>query len=255
MTMSRNARSAFARSRLPLYDQLATELRRRIRDGQWAEGERLPILDALASHFGVGRVTVRQALALLEQEGLIWRRQGKGTFVARQPRDERWLRVGTEWSSLLQIIEGTQLKLLESGPVDRPPMYTPEDGEVAQGYQHIRRVHVRDDRAYCDIDLYLAQDVYQQAPETFRTRLVLETLSQLENMELGSAHQTLTIGRANMETANLLDMDVGGPVAQVRRVITDRTDRVIYLAQIVYRGDFVRLDIQLLGNKKTQSEG
>jgi GntR family transcriptional regulator len=72
----------------------------------------------------------------------------------------------------------------------------------------------------------------------------------MEQVAFGSAHQTLTVGRADMETARLLDMDVGGPVAEVRRVITDRSDRVIYVAEIVYRGDFVRLDIQLLGSKK-----
>ncbi len=242
--------SAYAHSRLPLYDQVASDLRQRISAGEWAPGDRIPSLEDLAERFGVARVTVRQAIGLLEQEGLIWRRQGKGTFVTRRPSNDRWLPVGTEWSSLLRMIDGTRMRLIETMEVERPEPLRPEDGTPAACYQRIHRIHTRDGRPYCEIDLFLASDIYALAPERFRERLVLETLNGMEQVAFGSAHQTLTVGRADMETARLLDMDVGGPVAEVRRVITDRSDRVIYVAAIVYRGDFVRLDIQLLGSKK-----
>lgn len=51
-----------------------------------AAGTRLPTERALAAEIGVGRAAVRRALEALETEGLIWRRQGKGTFVMQPPR-------------------------------------------------------------------------------------------------------------------------------------------------------------------------
>src|SRR5688500_6066372 len=68
-----------ADSRIPRYVQVASVLRRRIRDGRWAVGERIATLEALEREFGVARVTVRQAIDLLQSEGLVESFQGRGT--------------------------------------------------------------------------------------------------------------------------------------------------------------------------------
>jgi GntR family transcriptional regulator len=67
----------------PLHHQLAAVLRDGITTGRYAPGERLPGEDGLAALYGVSRVTVRRALRDLQEQGLIERRQGRGTFVAR----------------------------------------------------------------------------------------------------------------------------------------------------------------------------
>jgi len=60
-------------------------IRQLVSDGA-AAGSRLPTERELAAETGVGRAAVRRALEALEAEGLIWRRQGKGTFVVQPPR-------------------------------------------------------------------------------------------------------------------------------------------------------------------------
>ncbi|MEX2695901.1 FadR/GntR family transcriptional regulator [Rhizobium mongolense] len=62
-------------------DKLRTLLRS---DGLYADGK-LPTERALSQTFGVSRRAVRRALEVLEAEGLIWRRQGSGTFAGRRP--------------------------------------------------------------------------------------------------------------------------------------------------------------------------
>lgn len=66
----------------PLFRQVAWQLERKIGEGQLVSGERLPDEHELARRFGVSRVTIRSALALLEEEALVIRRRGVGTFVA-----------------------------------------------------------------------------------------------------------------------------------------------------------------------------
>ena len=66
----------------PIYSQVASFLRQRIRNGELAAGVKLPKELDLARQLGVSRVPVRHALAILEREGLIRRRHGRGTFVA-----------------------------------------------------------------------------------------------------------------------------------------------------------------------------
>ena len=58
--------------------------------------------------------------------------------------------------------------------------------------------------------------------------------------------QSLTIGKCDYDTAGVLNLAVGDPVVEVRRVLCDRQDRVIYLADVTYRSDFVRLEMDLL---------
>jgi GntR family transcriptional regulator len=66
----------------------------------------------------------------------------------------------------------------------------------------------------------------------------------------------LTIGSADLATATFLEIEVDAPTAEVRRVITDVSGSVIYFAEITYRGDFVKFDIDLLSNRAgTKSTG
>lgn len=67
------------------YEVVADRLRRRITRGEWEWRTPLPSEPALAEHYGVSRPTVRSALAILVEEGLVEKRPGKGTFVIWQP--------------------------------------------------------------------------------------------------------------------------------------------------------------------------
>lgn len=70
-------------SETPLYQQIASFLRNEIQCGALAEKTRLPSSRDLADSVGVNRITINNAYAELEAEGLIYRRLGSGTFVAR----------------------------------------------------------------------------------------------------------------------------------------------------------------------------
>ncbi|HKN46289.1 MAG TPA: GntR family transcriptional regulator, partial [Propionibacteriaceae bacterium] len=66
-------------SPVPYYFQLAELLEHEIVEGRWKSGDRLQSEPELCTRFGVSRTTVRQALARLEQQGLIRRHKGQGT--------------------------------------------------------------------------------------------------------------------------------------------------------------------------------
>src|SRR4029453_7418963 len=68
----------------PLYIQIADDLRSRILDGDLQAGDKLPSETELMSDYGVSRIVVREAVAVLHSEGLVTKHHGKGTFVRRQ---------------------------------------------------------------------------------------------------------------------------------------------------------------------------
>ena len=68
---------------LPVYLQIAELLARQIKAGYWRQGERLPTEAALAQHLNVAVGTLRKSLALLEEQGVLERIQGSGTYVKK----------------------------------------------------------------------------------------------------------------------------------------------------------------------------
>lgn len=91
---------------IPLYYQLAEELRENIESGEWTPHSLIPSETEFCEKYTVSRGTVRQALSQLVQEGLLYRKQGKGTFVA-EPKTAQQL---NRFHSFAQDIRGRGLK-------------------------------------------------------------------------------------------------------------------------------------------------
>lgn len=92
---------------VPRYLRLAQLLRQRIEKGVWVSGEHLPKLEDLMAEFDVARVTVRQAIALLSQEGLVSAVRGKGTIVQALPLATArfaWKRRWPKWPTPIATI-------------------------------------------------------------------------------------------------------------------------------------------------------
>ncbi len=70
---------------IPRYRYLANSLRQAIRDGEFDPGDPLPSEHQLCATWNVSRPTVRKAIDLLAEDGLVVRRHGMGTFIARMP--------------------------------------------------------------------------------------------------------------------------------------------------------------------------
>lgn len=234
-----------AHSRVPRYLQVASALRRRIRDGHWAVGDKIATLEELEREFGVARVTVRQAIDLLQGEGLVQSFQGRGTFVTKAPGNERWLQLATDWDGLLSHIRDNVPQFL---PVDGPaePRIEEDDGIPAPAYKFLCSLQRRGTEPYALARVHIAQHIFDRAPKLFTSRVALVVLSGLEGIEISRAHQTFTIGAADIETAHHLGIPLNAPTAEARCVVTDAEGIVLYVGEITYRGDCVRLSIELI---------
>jgi GntR family transcriptional regulator len=239
-------RARSAGERVPRYLQVASALRRRIRDGRWAVGGRIATMQR---EFGVARVTVRQAIELLAREGLVRAHQGKGTFVTKAVANDRWLRLATDWESLIAPIRDNVPHALPA-PHPPPPRLRPEDGRPAPAYAYLRSVQTRGREPYALAAVHIAQSLYRKAPRRFAAHPALAVLAQMNGRVIARAHQTLSIGAADVETARRLKLPLNAPVVEARCVVTDRAGVAIYVGDIVYRGDVVHLDIELIGARR-----
>lgn len=92
----------------PVYIQIHNQLRQNIEDGEWKVGDKIPAERELANDFGVSRMTLRQAIQALVDEGILERRVGSGTFVANRKVQEKMSGI----TSFTELMHATGRKLL-----------------------------------------------------------------------------------------------------------------------------------------------
>ncbi len=243
--------SALGNSPVPRYLQLVELFRQQIARGVWKVGDRLPSNDELARSYEVARGTVRQAVQLLEREQLIEARQGRGSFVMGSVKEDRWVRMESSLEELAKVYRRTRPEMLTLREAVEAAPLRASDGVPAASYVQMRRVHRRDDDAYCLIDIHLDERLFRRSPKRFRTEAVIPILTAMRPSPIATARQTLTLAGAGLEAAEHLRIPVGSPVAHVRRVFTGAGGQVIYLAEVTYRGDVIQLEMDL----KIQHQG
>ena len=230
----------------PLYSRIAMLMRQRILGGQWAAQSQIPTIEGLMVEFGASRVTIRLALDMLERDGLIERFRGKGTFVTDSSEGLCRIKLGTSWRSLIEALEGTKPRLLETLDDVMPPGDEGLDCRLAKSYSRLKRVHLRDNVAFAVMHIHLDRRWYDQAADRFKHELVIPVLQSLEGLKIGRAHQSLSIGCAEPDVAAHLGVPLGVPVGMLRRVICDEDGVAVYVGDLTYRGDMIRMEVDLI---------
>ncbi len=235
----------FRRPGPPLYSQLADVLRQQIESGALPPGAKLPNLLQMGKLFGVARVTARQAVQLLVMEGFLASRQGRGITVSQPLPARPYENMRTSWKAMIKRIEGAGVELLEAEDVRECPLVTGWNLPAVPEYHYMRRVHIKDGARFAYIELFLDKAIYDRAPQRFNATTVIPVMDEL-GVNVAKARQELTIGCASPEVARHLRIACGVPVAFVRRYACDASGRAIYAATVVYPGDRVRFDIDLV---------
>jgi GntR family transcriptional regulator len=238
-----------ADSRVPRYLQVASALRRRIRDGRWTVGDKIATLEELEREFDVARVTVRQAIELLQSEGLLKSHQGRGTFVTKAVAHDRWLQLATDWESLIAPIRDHVPQLLPADAGIAPgtgPRIEEDDGIAAPAYVAIRSIQKRDGKPYAYARVHVAKHIHARAPKAFAARVALAVLAEMKGLAIARAHQTVVVGAADLDAAQHLGIGLNAPTAEARCIVADKDGVVIYVGEITYPGDYVRLNIELI---------
>ena len=231
------ARQQLVSDVVPRYYQIYSLLRQRLLAGVWPPDRAMPTEEAFAAEFAVARVTIRNALRLLEQEKLIIRTRGRGTFAVATRAPEK-LNFGGLLEAVADAERTTHVRLLSFERLALP-------AEVAQlldcpvGSIGLAIERVRSDRkgpfsyTRCFLREPEAALVDRQA---LGNRTVLATLVAA-GVEAGTAEQRVSATLADLEVARLLQIDVGAPLVELTRIVRNADERPIELIQGLYRPD------------------
>ena len=245
MNTTIDQRAGLTRSAVSRYIQLATLFRRRIESGQWPVGDQIPTVDDLSEECGVARATIRQAVGLLEAEGLIERFRAKGTFVKRRPQDQMWCAVETDWNGLLSSREDATIEVL-SDTIGGPPLVHHAIGKPSNSYRRLQRRHWRIGQPFLVAEVFIDERVAKKVTQEDITSMTsLRLVAGIPGVKIVDAQQTLTISTADIEIAALLNLPLNAPVCHVSRSAVDQRGKLVLVSNGIYRGEVVRVDIKL----------
>lgn len=227
----------------PQYRQIEQVLRERLAAMQ--PGERLPSDAELCAEFGVSRMTARNAMGRLAEDGLVRREPGRGSFVAQLPAHRRANRLMTFTREMIRAGRVPSSRILTR--TVRPSTTTEADAlelRPRDPVVDLRRLRLADDQP---IALESAVLVGDTAPAVMTADLEHGSLHEaLTRAGFALRRGTGTIGaaRATPEDARLLAIRAGDPLLVERRTIVDNGGRRIERTESRYPADRYGLDVQ-----------
>lgn len=213
------------------YRTIADELRRRVQEGEFAAGRLLPSESALSAAYAASRITVRKALELLREEGLVDARQGFGWFAAVDPLRQALGRLGTIEAQLADSGVRSTRQILDFGFVPA----TPAVAAVldATTVLEVRRLNLADGHPFARVTVWCPEDLGAQLS---RDDVERAPFYELLPVPLGGAVQTIGAALAGPEDAALLEIPIGSPVLRCERTTSDQHGRPVLLSEHVFPG-------------------
>jgi GntR family transcriptional regulator len=227
------------RQGLPLYYQVMRDLKEQIVSGKLAPGSRLPSEASLTGRYHVSRVVIRQALQILEDEGLIDRERGRGTFVSQQVVDDAAPRITGSLEDLIHMSPGTTLRVAEF----RLVKVTPDLAEVFAtaldaDLFFVKRVRLVEEKPLAVLTNYIPLEVGARISLNDLTRQPLITLiEQQADVDIEWASQLYEAVAADQEMAELLEVDPLTPLLKLTLTVYSAEGDVVDLARVFYRSD------------------
>jgi GntR family transcriptional regulator len=242
---------------IPLYYQIETVLRKKIASGELSPMSLLPSEEALAKEYGVSRITVRQALSKLEQDALIIRHRGKGTFVSEKARFVEPQRLTGFMEDLISMGVKTKTKVLELATIEVPENVR-ERLELNTPGQAVRAKKVReiDGKPFSYVINYFPPDIGRKIKKKdLLAKPALTILEEDLGVQVAEALQTVEATIADAEAARLLDVRVGEPLLKAERIVFDINKRPVEYVSTLYRSDKYYFTVELVRKRSKNSFG
>ena len=213
------------------YHQIADELRMRVTSGEYAAGRLMPSEAELSEEFAVSRVTVRKALEVLRDEGLVNARQGFGWFVAGETVRQPLARLATIEDQMRASGMKPERRILEFAFEKAPKEVARSLG--SSQVLRVRRVNLADGDPFAIVTVWCSADLGQNLS---RADVERSPFYELLDIPLQGATQTIAADAATDDDAKLLQVPVGSPVLRCERVTSDATGRAVLLSRHVFPG-------------------
>ena len=205
-------------SHVAMYRQIASRLRHAIARGEYKAGSRIPTEPEIGTHYGVSRITARQAVDALAREGLVIRKQGKGTFVAGPLVHHDLLDLRGIYDGLVAQGLNPKTRLLGFGHSAPPPRVAARLGTSLRKLLHWQRLFLLGNEPLAVAEAYVNTGRARISREQVDQLPTYSILEQLLHERIERADVSIRYERASPELARHLKIARGAPLMVFERV-------------------------------------
>ncbi|ASG79363.1 MULTISPECIES: GntR family transcriptional regulator [Lactiplantibacillus] len=222
----------------PIYIQIHNQIKQAIEAGRWAVGDRIPSERELAGQFDVSRMTLRQAIQTLVDEGILERRVGAGTFVANQKVQEKMSGV-TSFTDLMLAQGKVPSSKTISYHVTSPSLSESEKLALKANEQVLRMERIRygDDVPICFEVATVPERLVKQFTKDEITSSLYRTLEEKASLMPGKAQQTVSAMSASERIAEYLSVRRGDALLRLRQISYLQTGEPFEYVRTQYVGN------------------
>ena len=233
---------------IPLYHQVKEYLKNQMMTGRYKVDEMIPSERELSEEFEINRLTVRQAINELVQEGLLYRQRGVGTFVST-PKIEQPLTKLSNFSTDMRnrgIVPGAQVVSMSVIPATNP---VASQLRIDTGEEVLELVRVRTANGE-PMAIERSCLVYSQVRALYGMDMenvsLYQMLEDVCGLKLVKAIQTIEIAAIRPDEASMLDIGQHDAVMLIERTTyTEGADRPVEYVRSLYRGDRYKFSIEM----------
>ena len=240
---------------IPRHAQVSNWIRDQIESGDWQRDDQLPSESKLGDQFEVSRITVRRALQTLESEGLIYRRQGLGSFVGTNRVKQGLVRL-TDFSEDMEAAGMEASSKLLHSEIEPASQAVSHCLRIDEGVQVMRLDRVRYgngealafDRTW--LPMFYAQLLQDRDLQEETIYHILENDYQIPVV---SGRFRIEAINAPADISQELSIPWGRALLMIERVTVTEADRCIYYQQRFYRSDRVAYELELARREGSRS--
>jgi GntR family transcriptional regulator len=235
---------------LPVYYQIKQSIKSWILNREFNPGEKIPSENELASKFSVSRLTVRQAISQLVQEGFLNSKRGEGTFVTNNENliNSFGLEFSGYMDDLFYQVSNVKAKSVEMEKIKASRLVREKlelDDEKEEVVQ-IRRVRLLRDKPFAYTINYLPMEIGVKISdkELYKSPL-LKIMEQKLDIHFTEALQMMEATFANQEVAGFLEISPGSPILYLERIMYTKGKKPVEFVQSSHRGDIYKYVLRL----------
>lgn len=234
-------------SSIPLYEQITNVLRQEILNNVYGSSGSIGTHTQLAKRFGVSLITIRKAVQILEEEGILAIHQGKGTFVNRTTLVDP-LNSLTGASNLLRDMNVTTTNRVPVMEVRKTPGWLPSDVQAILGPEclFILRVVFVGNIPFANTEMYLPiKYAASFTREDVEHQTVYQLLEQRLGVSLGKGRQIIRAAGAAGSAVENLKLPKNHPVLQIERKAYSKEGELIEYMILSYEASRYSFLIEL----------
>ncbi|RDY33318.1 GntR family transcriptional regulator [Lachnotalea glycerini] len=232
--------------RMPIYLQLREIVRSRIEEGEYLPGTAIPSENKLAEIFGINRLTVRNAVDALVNEGILQRVQGKGVFVVGNKYEEALEEYGgfvnTVSSGQKKVSVKEQVKMLRLAGNKYANYFNIEPDDLIFYLRHFTTIA---DEIVSIEDFFIPKNVLPELGAVNSSVFTMRDIFAFYEIELDSMQQTMEIVSGEPKVRKSLDVPDGVALIMLTCDYHDKNGCIIAHSRSFIRSDKSSFSIKL----------